>query len=186
MLGRLRLTTGRAARVCGVTRRQLCYWTDQGIIEAVSPEGEADGDVEEGSQRVYDCAALRKVLLLKQSLERGWGVRRAAKEADAHLDEHHQREETLHAAAPKEREPFLADQAERLDEAAACLQRLAGGADRKRLVALAAEMDALDEVCQRILGNGTAMHEDVEGCLALDTRLDRLEAALDASENGDP
>jgi len=183
VLGRLRLTTGRAARVCGVTRRQLCYWTDQGMVKAVEPSAEALGDDADGAQRVYDCGALQKVLLLKQSLARGWGVRRAAKEADTHLEESRRREETLRASSPEERQPLLAEQAQRLEEAAERLRDLVATAGRDRLLAVAAQAEALGQVCGRILGNGAAMHEDVDGCLEVETGLERLEAGLEPSED---
>jgi DNA-binding transcriptional MerR regulator len=171
--------------VCGVTRRQLCYWTDQGIIDAVAPPAEDDDDGGDGLQRAYDSAALRKVLLLKQSLTRGWGVRRAAKEADAHLEDTQRREATLRACSPEERQPFLTQQAERLDEMAGCLRQLASSGKRERLLALAAQMETLGEVCEHMLSNGTAAHEDVESCLAVGKQLDRLAATLAEFEDAE-
>jgi len=35
LLFNLRLSTGKAAEFCHISRRQLCYWTEKGIIEAI-------------------------------------------------------------------------------------------------------------------------------------------------------
>ena len=48
LLERLELGIGQAARLCGVSIRQLSYWTDKGVIKPI----------ERGSSRTYDYPAL--------------------------------------------------------------------------------------------------------------------------------
>ena len=86
LLQGLKLTTGKAAEFCDISRRQLCYWTDKGIIETLEEDGESD-DGENGARRVYDFTALRKVLLIKQLLEMGRGLKRATREAEFYLQQ---------------------------------------------------------------------------------------------------
>ena len=38
LLVNLRLTTGKAAEFCDISRRQLCYWTDKGIVDTIEEE----------------------------------------------------------------------------------------------------------------------------------------------------
>ena len=84
LLQGLKLTTGKAAEFCDISRRQLCYWTDKGIIETLEDDGESD-EGESGARRVYDFTALRKVLLIKQLLEMGRGLKRATRVAESAL-----------------------------------------------------------------------------------------------------
>lgn len=67
LLSRLLLNATDAARVCGVTVRQLTYWTDKGIVS---------GDGEGG--RSYDLAALRKAIAIKQAMLDGYTLEKAA------------------------------------------------------------------------------------------------------------
>ncbi len=87
LLQGLKLTTGKAAEFCDISRRQLCYWTDKGIIETLEGEGEDFGIGEDGTRRVYDFTSLRKVLLIKQLLEQGRGLKRATREVEACLQQ---------------------------------------------------------------------------------------------------
>ncbi len=86
LLQGLKLTTGKAAEFCDISRRQLCYWTDKGIVETLEEDGESD-DSGDGARRVYDFTALRKVLLIKQLLEQGRGLKRATREAEFFLQQ---------------------------------------------------------------------------------------------------
>jgi len=75
LLERLELGIGQAARLCGVSIRQLSYWTDKGVIKPI----------ERGSSRTYDYAAIVKVCLIKQGLDRGYSLEGAVAEAEAFL-----------------------------------------------------------------------------------------------------
>jgi len=112
LLQGLKLTTGKAAEFCDISRRQLCYWTDKGIIETLEDEGESESD-ESGARRVYDFMALRKVLLIKQLLEMGRGLKRATREAEFYLQQ--MDEELLDTDADRRIcEEMLQQQTERL------------------------------------------------------------------------
>src|ERR671935_3123337 len=67
VLARLRLSAAEAARVCNVTPRQLIYWTKKGIIKP-SPHDEHD----------YDIYAMERVIRIRQALERGYSLEKAA------------------------------------------------------------------------------------------------------------
>ena len=108
----LKLTTGKAAEFCDISRRQLCYWTDKGIIETM--EGEGEDLSEEGARRVYDFTALRKVLLIKQLLEQGRGLKRATREVESYLQQ--MLDDELRSDADRRtREEALQRQTERLE-----------------------------------------------------------------------
>lgn len=107
----LQLTTGKAAEFCDISRRQLCYWTDKGIVDTI--EGEIEEYGEDGTRRVYDFAALRRVLLIKQLLEQGRGLKRATREVDTFLHQL-QDEELINDVDRRTREDALQRQTERL------------------------------------------------------------------------
>ena len=91
LLERLELGIGQAAHLCGVSIRQLSYWTDKGIIKPS----------ERGGSRTYDYAAIEKVCLIKQGLDHGYSLEGAAAEAEVFLDrrdEERQRTARLSAA----------------------------------------------------------------------------------------
>src|SRR5919108_1811415 len=67
VLTRLRLSAAEAARVCNVTPRQLIYWTKKGLVKA-SANGEHD----------YDVYAMEKVIRIRQALEKGHSLEKAA------------------------------------------------------------------------------------------------------------
>ena len=77
LLERLELGIGQAAQLCGVSIRQLSYWTDKGIIQ---PSGK-------GASRTYDYRSIEKVCLIKQALDHGYSLEGAVAEADAFLGE---------------------------------------------------------------------------------------------------
>ena len=67
VLSRLRLSAAEAARVCNVTPRQLIYWTKKGLVKP-----SADGDHD------YDVYAMEKVIRIRQALEKGHSLEKAA------------------------------------------------------------------------------------------------------------
>ena len=67
VLARLRLSAAEAARVCNVTPRQLIYWTKKGLVKP-SPDGDHD----------YDVYAMEKVIRIRQALEKGYSLEKAA------------------------------------------------------------------------------------------------------------
>ncbi len=67
VIGRLRLSAAEAARVCNVTPRQLIYWTKKGLVK---PSTNDDHD--------YDVFAMEKVIRIRQALEKGYSLEKAA------------------------------------------------------------------------------------------------------------
>src|SRR5881392_4261959 len=67
VIQRLRLSAAEAARVCNVTPRQLIYWTKKGLVKA-SPNDDHD----------YDVFAMEKVIRIRQALEKGYSLEKAA------------------------------------------------------------------------------------------------------------
>ena len=73
---RLHLSIGAAAGLCGVSKRQLAYWTEVGLIE------------ESGSspaKRTYGWPTIEKVCLIKQGKDGGLTLDAAVAQADAFL-----------------------------------------------------------------------------------------------------
>ena len=69
---KLRLSIGEAARVTGVSVRQLGYWTNKGLVRALGTPG----------RKRYDFKALERIELIKRHLNEGYGLEQAAHEAD--------------------------------------------------------------------------------------------------------
>jgi DNA-binding transcriptional MerR regulator len=114
VLSRLGLSSGKAAELCGVTRRQLSYWTTQGAVE---PAGERNG-----SRPRYGWESLARVLMLKQVRDQGRGVRRAKRVLEEFL---RRVSRPCEEWSPDERMEFLGRQAQRLEKAAEWLRGLA-------------------------------------------------------------
>ena len=72
VLGKLRLSVGEAARVTGVSVRQLSYWTQKGLVRALGTP----------NKKRYDFRALERIALIKRHLNEGFPLEEAAREAD--------------------------------------------------------------------------------------------------------
>jgi DNA-binding transcriptional MerR regulator len=113
LLERLELGIGQAAQLCGVSIRQLSYWTDKGIV---TPS-------DEGSSRTYDYSAIQKVCLIKQALDQGYALEGAVAEAEAFLErEERDERERLQMGEGELRKLVLA-RAERLRQFADRIRR---------------------------------------------------------------
>jgi DNA-binding transcriptional MerR regulator len=69
-LSRLIVGIGEVAEITGVPQRQIRYWQDKGIIQAV-----ASGD---SSTRRYDYLNIKRIILVKQLLDEGYTLDAAA------------------------------------------------------------------------------------------------------------
>jgi DNA-binding transcriptional MerR regulator len=85
LLERLELGIGQAAQLCGVSIRQLSYWTDKGIIKPT----------DQGGSRTYDYAAIEKVCLIKQALDQGYSLEGAVAESEAFLAQRQKEQQGL-------------------------------------------------------------------------------------------
>ena len=179
LLEKLQLTTGKAAEFCGVSRRQLCYWTDKGIISSLSDNAEVEGE-DEASRRVYDFPSLSKVLLIKQVLQQGRGLKRASKEITNFLEERKRQGAEVMTATAEKRENFLLAQAQRLEDATARVRKLLPEVrSRSRLLQLAGELAPLRELAAMAVEGPVTLQENPKACLQLAAVLDQLEARLD-------
>jgi len=183
LLKNLELTTGKAAEFAGVSRRQLCYWTDTGIVSAVEG-GDDDGD--SATRRTYDFDALHRVLLIKRALEQSAGLRRAAREVDQHITERHRKAKELGDSIEQKRDEFLTEQADKLEAIAARVQELAPELeDSEQVSELYQALDSLDRLAERVQAGEVLLEEDAEACLRLASRTDQAEAKLESMSASD-
>jgi DNA-binding transcriptional MerR regulator len=113
LLERLELGIGQAAQLCGVSIRQLSYWTDKGIIKPS----------DQGGSRSYDYAAIEKVCLIKQALDQGYSLEGAVAEADAFLAQRKKEEEGLISLGEVELRKLVLERAEKLHQFADRIRR---------------------------------------------------------------
>ena len=69
---RLALTKAQVARLAGVSRRQMIYWSSKGLL----------GDP---ARRTFDGPAVEKVVLIKSALDQGETLAAAAEMAEREL-----------------------------------------------------------------------------------------------------
>jgi len=183
LLERLRLTTGKAAEFCGVSRRQLCYWTDIGLVSATEDDpDEEDQDTSEDntSRRSYDFAALYKIMLIKQVLSRVKGLRRAAKEINDHLAQRNRETEELKASIEKKRDSFLSQQADKLEHLSRQVkEKMHFLQSREKLHSLYNGIVPLVQLSQSIASGNVVLEEDPSSCLRLASLTEQLEARLE-------
>lgn len=179
LLQGLRLTTGKAAQFSGVSRRQLCYWTDTGIISSLEGEEEEDDEGGNSNRRTYDFDALHRVLLIKQALEHASGLRRAAKEVEKYLSERRRNGNELETSIEQKREEFLTEQADLLEGVANQVQQLLPRLkDRNRVLELYSALGWLDRIAERIQSGQILLEEDADACLRLAGLIEQAEAQL--------
>lgn len=106
LLERLELGIGQAAHLCGVSIRQLSYWTDKGLVQ---PKGG-------GGSRTYDYPAIEKVCLIKQGLDQGYSLEGAVAEAEAFLGRQGAEREQLGATSVEDLRRLVTARSERLGE----------------------------------------------------------------------
>ena len=179
LLQNLELTTGKAAEFAGVSRRQLCYWTDTGIVPAVESDEDDGGSA---ARRAYDFDALHRVLLIKRSLEESAGLRRAAKEVDQYLAQRRRRAEDLATSIEQKREEFLTEQADSLEAIAGHLRQLVPSLnDRDQILELHRALDWLHRLAERVQNGEVLLEEDAQACLRLASLVEQAQAKLESA-----
>ncbi len=113
LLKGLELGIGQAAHLCGVSIRQLSYWTDKGIVRPRERKG----------SRTYDFAAIEKVCLVKQALDQGFSLEGAAAAADAFLAERDRQREERAGRPPEELREEIRQKSEKLEQLAGRIRR---------------------------------------------------------------
>ena len=185
LLQQLKLTTGKAAQFCGVSRRQLCYWTDTGIVTALEGEGDEPSDGDESARRAYDFDSLHRVLLINQALNHFPGLRRAAKEVDQYLSSKRRQSVELASSIEQKREEFLTEQADKLENLATRIRELAPRlSDRGHLLELHNGLNWLERLSDRVLAGEVLLEEDAQACLRLATLAEQVEARLESLSSG--
>jgi len=186
LLKSLRLTTGKAAEFCSVSRRQLCYWTDTGIVSAVEEKDDDDDDGDGSARRTYDFDALHRVLLIKRALEESAGLRRAAREVDQYLSQRRRSAEELANSIEQKREEFLTEQADKLERIATQIKELVPALkDRDQLLELYAAVGWLDRLAERVEAGEVLLEEDAQACLRLASRIDQVDAKLESMSSSE-
>jgi DNA-binding transcriptional MerR regulator len=164
VIQRLRLSAAEAARVCNVTPRQLIYWTKKGLVK---PSTNDDHD--------YDVFAMEKVIRIRQALEKGYSLEKAAQVVARDLGALQAEVHRLEGLANEELEDELRRRFEKLEERVSQLRRTLPAsltiARLRRAVALLARLEA-EGTLQNASANG-----DIAKALAL-----RLGRAVDELE----
>jgi DNA-binding transcriptional MerR regulator len=164
VIQRLRLSAAEAARVCNVTPRQLIYWTKKGLVK---PSTNDDHD--------YDVFAMEKVIRIRQALEKGYSLEKAAQVVARDLGALQAEVKRLEAMANEDLEDELRRRLEKVEERVAQLRRslpVSLTISRlRRAVALLARLEA-EGTLQSASANG-----DIAKALAL-----RLGRAVDELE----
>ncbi len=167
VIGRLRLSAAEAARVCNVTPRQLIYWTKKGIIKP-SPHDEHD----------YDIFAMEKVIRIRQALEKGFSLEKAAQLVDREMAQLKSEIERLNVLASEELEDELRRRLERLEERVQQLRRTLPAS--LTLARLRRAVGALDRLEHSGTLQSSASNGDTAKVLAvrLSRAVDELETLL--------
>jgi DNA-binding transcriptional MerR regulator len=164
VIQRLRLSAAEAARVCNVTPRQLIYWTKKGLVK---PSTNDDHD--------YDVFAMEKVIRIRQALEKGYSLEKAAQVVARDLATLQAEVKRLESLANEDLEDELRRRFEKLEERVSQLRRTLPAsltiARLRRAVALLARLEA-EGTLQNVSANG-----DIAKALAL-----RLGRAVDELE----
>ena len=164
VIQRLRLSAAEAARVCNVTPRQLIYWTKKGLVK---PSTNDDHD--------YDVFAMEKVIRIRQALEKGYSLEKAAQVVARDLGALQSEVKRLESMAAEDLEDELRRRLEKVEERLAQLRRTLPASltisRLRRAVALLARLET-DGTLQSASANG-----DVAKALAL-----RLGRAVDELE----
>ena len=164
VIQRLRLSAAEAARVCNVTPRQLIYWTKKGLVK---PSTNDDHD--------YDVFAMEKVIRIRQALEKGYSLEKAAQVVARDLGALQNEVKRLEMMANEDLEDELRRRLEKIEERVAQLRRTLPAsltiARLRRAVALLTRLEA-EGTLQNASANG-----DIAKALAL-----RLGRAVDELE----
>ncbi len=113
LLERLELGIGQAAHLCGVSIRQLSYWTDKGLIQP------KDG----GGSRTYDYGAIEKVCLIKQALDQGYSLEGAVAEAESFLGRQTREREQIEGTSNDDVRRLIGARSDRLTQFADRIRR---------------------------------------------------------------
>ena len=134
VVSRLRLSAAEAARVCRVTPRQLIYWTRKGLVR---PSADSEHD--------YDVFAMEKVIRIRQAIEKGHSLEKAAQVVQREMSALAADVQRLEGMGAEELEDELRRRLEHLEQRVASIRRVLpaslGIARLRRAVALLARLE---------------------------------------------
>lgn len=109
---KVNFSTEQVARMCAVSRRQLAYWSQKGII---------------GADEGYSLATVERVILIRREIARGLTLRRAVERASRRLDERVRFERTVAGMPAAEADTLCAATLERVESLLLTLREAATG-----------------------------------------------------------
>lgn len=167
VISRLRLSAAEAARVCRVTPRQLIYWTKKGLVR---PSTDSEHD--------YDVFAMEKVIRIRQALEKGYSLEKAAQIVHRDMSAIAAEVGRLESMSAEELEDELRRRLERLEERVAEIRRsLPATLTIGRLRRAVAQLARL-EAHGVLLGDGASGESAKSIALRLGRAVDEIEVLL--------
>lgn len=167
VISRLRLSAAEAARVCRVTPRQLIYWTKKGLVR---PSTDSEHD--------YDVFAMEKVIRIRQALEKGYSLEKAAQIVHRDMSAIAAEVGRLESMSAEELENELRGRLERLEERVAEIRRsLPATLTIGRLRRAVAQLARL-EAHGVLLGDGASGESAKSIALRLGRAVDEIEVLL--------
>ncbi|NIM04564.1 MAG: MerR family transcriptional regulator [Armatimonadetes bacterium] len=127
-LTHLRLGIGAAAKMCGVSIRQLSYWSDKGVFSSdpdskSTQKGRTSSKKSSNRSRIFDYPAIEKACLIKQALDLGYSLEAAVSEAEAFLRRNAKEEKRLQRLSETELAATVGEQAQALSGLAERIRR---------------------------------------------------------------
>ncbi len=132
-------STEQLARMCAVSRRQLSYWTQKGIIPA---------------QEGYDLATVEKVILIRRQLAAGSSLRRAVDHVERRLGESSRFAMAIQELPAEQADSICAAQLARIESALRSVQAALPHLAAKERQQVAAKLSAMQ--LEQVLSNGVA------------------------------
>ncbi len=151
-------STEQLARMCAVSRRQLSYWTQKGIIPA---------------QGSYNLATVEKVILIRRQLAAGSSLRRAVDHVERRLGEFSRFETAAKELPAEQADGICAAQLARIEDALRSIQAALPNLAAEERRQVAARLAALQ--LEQVLDNGIAALPASDLLVALGRAVQHLE-----------
>jgi DNA-binding transcriptional MerR regulator len=155
-------STEQVARMCAVSRRQLAYWAQKGIIPS-----------EEG----YSLATVEKVTLIRRELAKGHTLKRAVQRAEKRLEERRRFEGSLQNLALDDFGVLCAAHLERVESLLLTVRDLTGRLTAEEQLAVRETIASLR--LQEVLGAESASLSPSEILVCLHRAVEHLELVLE-------
>jgi DNA-binding transcriptional MerR regulator len=173
LLERLELGIGQAAHLCGVSIRQLSYWTDKGIVKPTDRSG----------SRTYDYLAIEKVCLIKQALDQGYSLEGAVSEADGFLARRDRERRELEETPDEELQRLAGSRSEKLGQFADRIRRgLRTYRVSGELGRMAASLGGLEKLISFLEANPYTVNTARQIALRVGREVDSVQKELDLLE----